>query len=391
MPVETATVGTAAAVTVRTVASLTEIGPAAWDAVAVAGPLQQSYGYLRTVEVVPGVVARYATATDPDGRLLGALPLYLPGSVAGPNPPVTSLLRHLPLGEESPPAWRSAVYAGAAHGFRNAPLVAADLAAPDRQRVLSALLDAAEAVRERTGAGAVLHRHLLDGTEEILTGAVPGAVALVQDAEAVLELPGAGWDDYLAGMGSRRRSDVRRDGATFASAGLTTSYGRLGDHWRAVAELSAQVFQRYGRVDAGAERQARYRHIVAHWSADLDVLLVHRDERLVGFSLVVPWGEDLYVLDYGLDYARAGDHAEYFHLVYYEPIRLAYRLNLRRVQLGRGSMRAKTLRGAQARPLWTVASGATPSADRVTQWNAEALARLGLAGRPPGPAEDRSC
>lgn len=359
----------------RTVRSLLDVREADWDAVAAAGPLQQSYGYLRTVESAPGIDVRYVLATGPDGSVLGALPVYLPASVTGPHPPSSTLLAHLPLGDQRPPGWEAAVYAGVAHGYCNAVLIRPSVPLSQRAGVLAVLLDGARAERDRAAAGTVLHRHLVDGQQN----ALGRGTALIEDAEAVLDLPGDGWDDYVAALGKRRRYDVRRELTTFSCSGLSLSRGRLGDVWESAAALSAQVFARYGRPGAEPQRHARYRRIIEHWSADLEVVLLRRGTRLVGFSSVVAWGTDLYVLDYGLDYADAGDFGEYFHLVFYEPIRIAYERGLRRVQLGRGTLRAKTLRGARAQPLWTVADGLEPPPGVAEKWNADTSARLGLA------------
>lgn len=361
-------------------AALPSIGRDTWDALAIEGPLQQSYGYLRTVEVVPGVAARYVTVSD-GSRLVGALPLYLPESVQGSPPPESSLLLQLPLGDEAPSEWRdAAVFAGAGHGFRSELLIAADLQECQRSDVRDRLLGAAQAERDSRGLCAVLYRHVTDRG----AGQIGADVRLIEDAEAVIALPGKTWTEYVSGLDNRRRSVVRRDVSRFERAGLRLSTAGLTEHREQAAVLSAQVFARYGQADALVRRQRRYARVLEHMG-DLRLVLLHSESHLIGFSTVVPWGEDLYVLDYGLDYERAGDHAEYFQLVFHEPIRLAYKWGLRRIHLGVSALHAKRLRGADILPLWTMVDGADcVPRPMVTAWNASIAERLGMVDRFTG-------
>ncbi|MEV4628240.1 GNAT family N-acetyltransferase [Micromonospora sp. NPDC049523] len=359
--------------------SVANVGQAAWDAMAAGAPLQQSYGYLRTVEVVPGAATEYLVVTDGAGRALAALPTYLPAALDV----LPGLAADWPMGHTAPAAqWRDALLAGVGHGYRSTLIVHPALTVAERSAALRLLHRAAHDRRREIGASALLYRHVIDEALPDMRDAAPDLTPVVESAEAYLPVPGPAWSDYLAACPYRRRLNIRREQAAFEASKLTLERGRLGDHWRRLAGLSAQVFQRYGAVGAEGKRLTRYRRMVEHWSPDLTVLLLRDTSGIVGFSSLVPWDGDLYVLDYGLDYDRAGAHAEYFQLVYYEPLRIAAAAGLQRVQLGKSALQAKRLRGAVVTPLWTLfADDTPPTAAEIDLWNAEQWQHLGLGDR----------
>jgi predicted N-acyltransferase len=203
----------------------------------------------------------------------------------------------------------------------------------------------------------------------LLPGGLAGVPAVAADPDAVLRLPGAGFDDYLAAFRSGRRRAIRRELAAFERAGYRIEIGGLHGQAAALAPLLAAVQGRHGASDS-VQRMRRY--LVAQERAFGDQATVFRclrGDRLAGFSLFYEHGDALWGRVAGLDYAQAErDAAVYFNVACYAPIHHAYRRGLRRVHWGPGSYDAKVFRGADLAERWSVtllSSAVGPRAERT--------------------------
>ncbi|WP_225095341.1 GNAT family N-acetyltransferase [Streptomyces sp. CoH27] len=172
---------------------------------------------------------------------------------------------------------------------------------------------------------------------------------------AVIRLPGTGFDDYLRALpGSRasRRRKIGYERRRFEAAGYHVGCEKLRDCWDELAPLLVQLQHKHGQ-SATTESTAR---LVVSQAEHLDgiVFTCRRDGDLLGFSLVYPWHDALHVRMAGFDYPRPAGAFEYFNLTTYLPIGHAYRHGLREVHLGVESYRAKLLRGAVLAPTITL-------------------------------------
>jgi hypothetical protein len=84
------------------------------------------------------------------------------------------------------------------------------------------------------------------------------------------------------------------------------------------------------------------------------LITARTQRRLVGYCLLISWEDTLYARLAGFDYRLLRDAYEYFNLVIYEPIMLAYRRGLRYMHLGTGAPAAKRRRGAELTALWMI-------------------------------------
>ncbi|MGI8666660.1 MAG: GNAT family N-acetyltransferase [Jatrophihabitans sp.] len=310
--------------------------------------IYQSRGWLAAMERMSPVATRYLVASEGD-RLLGLLPVYLLElAAAGHYRP------RLAFGNSDEPAGPIAVLGGRA-GYTTGWMLGAE---PGRRAsVLAALLTEAAALAAGSGAELITAQYLPAAEAALLcqTGWADPAEVIAHSALAQLELPGTGFADYLATLPSSHRSTVRRDLARFARSGFTLSYGRLSEALSYGPELLAAVAAKHG----GQPDVDRMRRAMVEQAAGLDevstvVTAAPAGGRPAAFSLSYTQADTLFVRLAGLDHARAEASGAYFVTTYYEPIRLAYQLGLRRVHVGIASYRPKVLRGAALAPLYGI-------------------------------------
>lgn len=177
-------------------------------------------------------------------------------------------------------------------------------------------------------------------------------VALQPDAW--IPLPAGGWEEYLGSLPSSRRAGmIRRDRRAFLRAGYEVVHTTLGECYLQAAGLLACTERRYGH-DADVEDLAESIRIQADaLGAEARVLLLRRPgEDPVGYCLYYMWGDTVYLRAAGFDYDRLAGAAEYFNLVYYEPVVVAGENGKRWLHAGIEAAEAKVLRGAELRPMW---------------------------------------
>ncbi|MFJ8387843.1 GNAT family N-acetyltransferase [Streptomyces sp. NPDC094438] len=172
--------------------------------------------------------------------------------------------------------------------------------------------------------------------------------------DAGIPLPGSTFDDYLAGLPSKRRVTIRRQRRAFAEAGYELRTLRLSECADAAGALAAQLQARHGHP-ADPAFMAGLLHDRADGMADTGtVLAAYTGGQMVAFSLFYRHADTVWLRSTGYDYARLRGAHEYFNLVYYLPIDHAYAHGATALHLGMESLRAKTLRGAVTSPLWAI-------------------------------------
>lgn len=332
-----------------------------------------SRGWLAAMERLTPGGAHYVVAAE-GGRVLGVLPVYLldPAAAGHYHP---RLAFGLPDEVDGP----IAVLGGRA-GYTSGWMLDGEPAA--WSAVVAALLASAAELARGLGADLISAQYLTAPDAALLarTGLVRPGEVIAHSALAAIELPGAGFGHYVASLSAGRRSMVRRDLARFAASGLRLGACRLSEALDYAPRLLASVAAKHG----GTPDVDRMRGALLEQVAELDeistvVFAAPPDGEPVAYSLSYAYGDTLFVRLAGLDHARAEAAAAYFITTYYEPIRLAYRLGLPRVQIGIASYRPKVLRGAALSPLYGVLrgrGGAPLAADRraaVQAWLLRAL------------------
>jgi uncharacterized protein len=194
------------------------------------------------------------------------------------------------------------------------------------------------------------------GTEDVLAlrGAGVPAMPVALATEAWIPVPQGDWTDWLASLPSKRRAElIRREVRRFTEAGYQIYETTLSECYQQAAELLANTQARYGHAaDLGLLAESFRVQGAAMGAAARVVMGARPGEPPVGFCLFYAWGDALYLRAAGFDYDRVTDAAEYFNLVYYQPVRLAIESGRSWVHAGIEAAEAKALRGAELRPLW---------------------------------------
>ncbi|GII62164.1 hypothetical protein Skr01_22490 [Sphaerisporangium krabiense] len=162
-----------------------------------------------------------------------------------------------------------------------------------------------------------------------------------------LPLPGAGFDDYLAALPRKQRTETRRELRVLAAAGVRVRAVPVTDVPEDVVTLKCAHSAKY---NGGPADRAKVRARLRGLCALRDPLLfrAERDGTLVGYGLFARYGDVWYCVSTGMDYARAESRNAYFATVFYEPVRLAPEAGVRRVHYGQATWRAKMSRGCEA-------------------------------------------
>lgn len=343
--------------------SLGGVPQARWNDLVGTRSFYLSHQWLAAQDAGQPVAPRYLIARS-GGELVGALPTYL--------------VQH-ETNEFYEPArcadgrWTGRyLLAGTRRAYTNDVLVRPDLAVGDQRDILRALVEAALDRAEQERVDGVLFLYLGTAAAGRLHAAYPAAHPLLTTAEAILDLPGDGFDDYLGALADKRRREVRREMARFTASGLTVAPIPVDEHWQRLAELFGNVQHRYGhRGDAEQWRRVVQRQTV-RVAADTVILGCLAGDELLGGVVLYPWRGGVHVKLVGFDYPRLKAAYEYFNLVYYAVIRYAYRHRLSSVHFGREAIEAKLRRGARAAPLWSVALARGEAGPPDGQeWNAE--------------------
>lgn len=227
----------------------------------------------------------------------------------------------------------------------------------DRAGAAAALLEAVRALPDPHGPSGEpsgpARVAMYFGTQDVLALRAAGVKALpvVLTADASLEIPEGGWDEWLRTMGSRhRRQRVRSEVRKFEQAGYRVEHRVLRDCYADVGRLAARTEQRYG-IDGSAEAYIEAFRKHADLAGDrAEVLLCSVDgEPPVGCCFYVRDKDTVYLRAVGFEYEQLRGAAEYFNLAYYIPARMP---GVRRLHAGIATPGGKALRGAVLEPLW---------------------------------------
>jgi uncharacterized protein len=168
-----------------------------------------------------------------------------------------------------------------------------------------------------------------------------------------LDLPGS-FDGYLAGLPSKRRSQVNNERRLLAEAGVKTTRCALDDVWPDVLALRCDLVERYGQNASEELETVNLRGLAGGFGEDRTRLYCSfLDGRVVGFSLFVSWRDSWYA-GYTGTYAGPQTRGVYFDHLFYAPIADAIAEGAATLDLGIGAWGSKRHRGFELTPvdLW---------------------------------------
>jgi uncharacterized protein len=198
-------------------------------------------------------------------------------------------------------------------------------------------------------------------------------------ADAWIRTEADSWDAWTRSLPSKRRGElVRRDQRRFDNAGYRFIEMPLSECYEESALMSQGTQARYGQpADVGVLAESLRVQAEAMGDAARVLMCARDDGPPVGFILFYRWGDTTVLKGAGFHYDQLVDAAEYFNLVYYEPIRDALRAGRRWLHAGIASTDTKAMRGAEIRPLWMIdLFGGEADNDTIRAYNAAQLRGL---------------
>jgi predicted N-acyltransferase len=374
----------AARCTIRQHASINELPQPAWDSLA-GGNFYLSHAWLSVVEIDSRPPPVYLAAWSEDDSLVGALPVY-----PLDEPPGNHLAdpAFVVGGCVADDGWYPALCGGTRIGYSSNILVSSALPASGRAAICQALLDALARHAADSGfrSGSLLYLNS-EGAAQL--GAAVNWPLVFSTAEAVLDIPWASFEEYLAALTRHRRANVRADLRHFAQSGMEARLVRLGEVEREAAPLAVNVQHKYGHQSSPVRQVRFFGDCARHLGDEALVFGCFDRSELIGFALAFRWQDTLYIRSAGFDYGKLTRQGEHFTVMFYEPIRYAIEHGLTRIHFGTESFAAKAQRGCAFRPLWSAASRDRPfsaahlrqlsdiSKDRLRSWDESYAAVLG--------------
>ncbi|WP_406207895.1 GNAT family N-acetyltransferase [Streptomyces sp. NBC_01017] len=324
------------------VSSVHDVPAADWDRLAEHAGVYLSHRWLAGEESDPTATASYAVIRDHDGALAAAAPLYLvhrePNTYYEPA--------HLPPGAQRP-----RVIAGARRGYHNTPLTDPGLPGDVELQCLSLLRAAA---RDHAGRHGTSHwwPYLTEPAMQRLAPLYDTPPHRMED-DATIPLPGAGFDDYLAALPSKRRVAIRHERAAFEAAELDVRHLYLMDCYEDAGRLLAALQRSHGHGDDTDAMTGLLKRQADAMGERARVVAAYDGHRMTGFCLYYHQGGTTWLRAVGIDPERPAPFA-YFALTYYEPIEDAYRHGTTALHAGMKAIEAKRLRGARVSGLYAL-------------------------------------
>uniref|UniRef100_A0AAU1I7F8 GNAT family N-acetyltransferase n=1 Tax=Streptomyces sp. NBC_00180 TaxID=2903632 RepID=A0AAU1I7F8_9ACTN len=324
------------------VSSVHDVPAADWDRLTEHAGVYLSHRWLAGEESDPTATASYALIRDHDGALAAAAPLYLVHS----EPNTYYEPAHLPPGAQRPH-----VIAGARRGYHNTPLTDPGLPGDVELQCLSLLRAAA---RDHAGRHGTSHwwPYLTEPAMQRLAPLYDTPPHRMED-DATIPLPGAGFDDYLAALPSKRRVAIRHERAAFEAAELDVRHLYLMDCYEDAGRLLAALQRSHGHGDDTDAMTGLLKRQADAMGERARVVAAYDGHRMTGFCLYYHQGGTTWLRAVGIDPERPAPFA-YFALTYYEPIEDAYRHGTTALHAGMKAIEAKRLRGARVSGLYAL-------------------------------------
>jgi len=336
-------------VRVEVVEDINDIDEAAWDAMTSSGAYYASRDWIRRHNTLFHPKTVYICVRD-GSRLLAVAPF----SFARREPSYEHSQRRLAdvFGEDS-----TFAILGSRRGYRNKWLTHPEAGGVELKDIVGHMVAAALDLARSWNVDAVVAPYLTAAATKLLAG--QAGVSRIQEfsTEAVLDLPGGSFDDYIAGLGRQSRSNVRRERAQPLALGLQLQREPIRP---GIADMlagpMAQVEAKYGReFSVGGLR--RYLVETLEDNAANARLFTCRSSSgdLICATMAFEWKSALYIRSTATDYAADPPKSfAHFNTVYYEPIEYCLRTGLRRIYFGTETLKTKVARGCRTSPLYHV-------------------------------------
>ncbi|MDP6351194.1 MAG: GNAT family N-acetyltransferase [Alphaproteobacteria bacterium] len=319
--------------TARTITRIDEISPAAWGACAGADNPFVSHSFLDALEqsgsctAETGWLPRHLILEDADGRLIGAMPMYLKGHSYGEyvfDHGWADAYEH--AGGRYYPKLQASIPFTPATGPRL--LVPPGPEAPARRDLM---LRAAIRVADRLEVSSL---HITFPTED--EWKLMGAAGLLQRTGEQFHWENRGYadfDEFLATLNARKRKTIRKERARAMAGGIEietlTGAALRPEHWDTFYEFY---------IDTGSRKWGspyltrEFFHLIGRTMADrIALIMCRRDGRYIAGALNLIGTETLFGRNWGCVETHDCLH---FEACYYRAIDFAIVSGLKRVEAG---------------------------------------------------------
>ena len=314
------------------------------------GHLYAGEKWLRVEEAVAADPPFYTWEEDADGAVAFAA-AYRFDAASNPWPyaRLDLFLRQHGLGDED----RGAVLPHHLIGGRRPGHSRILFAGPraSRAALLTRLIGTAAEAAAARGAATLAALYCDDGDTELAAAfAAHGGVRVPSYTDFALDLPGSGFDDWLASLPRKRRYAEIADERKLAAGDVRYSVAppARGDvDW--IVPLELELYTKYGNDYLVEEARALHLAYIDHLGDDALLIRAERAGRPVGFVSLVRSGDSAFVRQAGFDDEACAGVPVYFGAVFHTAIRWAYEHDVSTLDYSISARAVKVRRGC--RPL----------------------------------------
>ncbi|QDE90510.1 GNAT family N-acetyltransferase [Myxococcus xanthus] len=186
---------------------------------------------------------------------------------------------------------------------------------------------------------------------EALTSATFQEIFIYDDN--VMDVPGDSFDAYLGQFKSDVRRVLKKEMAHARDAGVRFErVSRMGEMAEQLERFYEVTYSKYG--------SEHLRHPSTFWAAldqhvspEAEAVVAYQNGDPIGFSLLLHKNDEMWFYRVGRAEAGASETPLYFNLAFYEPLRRAYELGVKKLWLGASGYETKRRRGARRHGLYS--------------------------------------
>jgi hypothetical protein len=354
-----------------------------WDRVAGRYSAYGCHGWMLAVENMPGALDTAYYLAFRGGQPAGAFAAYLVDDKASPSYHPALAVRGEPAsGEELFPA----VLLGGRAGYTSEVMLR--VPADGRDEFWARFADEVDSLVHEWGARSTWLLYGRSSSAEATQRAIGGSVYEMMPV-TIVDLPPGGTAAWLSALRGHRRRRVQQEMRAFGRAGYQVQISPLGaDDAPAFGDLLANTLRKYRGAASSAAMRSYVRLQAETMNRASVAFRCYLGGALVAFSYGFEWNGSLYMRACGFDYERLRQTYEYFNLVYYYPIRVAYERRLQKVEFGPASYEAKLLRGARLESRYAVGRhpGSAPEWAELSRRHVISAVGASVAGHADGGA-----
>lgn len=215
----------------------------------------------------------------------------------------------------------------------------------ERTEVRSGLLDELTAAASAAGARSLSFPYVAERNDELRELLLrEGFLEFPSSSHFTVDVTWASFPEYLDHFVGRRRGKIRREYHMLRDAGIRFRVVPLDEPLAGILlPLAHRTVEKYQGI---TEKNHLYERLMLLAEFGSDVILVEHEKTLMGFGVVVQWGDHLYARMVGFNYTAQRKVPLYFGLMY-EQVSYAIQRGLRKLEYATTGGAAKTSRGAR--------------------------------------------